>query len=255
MAEALFVREGDRYTPTERARGPWDPRALHGGPPAALLAVLIEGTEPAMPLRRLTVEFLRPVPLSPLTARITLVRPGRRVSLVEGSLRAEETEVVRAVGLRLRSASLDVENGTRRAPPDFPERGHFAPPFGDWTAFHTDGVELRPVGEPFSGPGRGTAWIRLRLPIVEGEEPTPAARAVAAADFGNGISPALDPREHLFINPDLTVHLDRRPDGEWVCLEATTRIQPDGVGLAESALFDHRGPIGRSLQTLLVDRR
>jgi hypothetical protein len=30
---------------------------------------------------------------------------------------------------------------------------------------------------------------------------------------------------------------------------------PDGVGLAESALEDERGPIGRALQSLVVDAR
>ena len=59
----------------------------------------------------------------------------------------------------------------------------------------------------------------------------------------------------LFLNPDLTVLLHRLPVGEWVCLDAVTRLGPDGVGLAESLLFDEQGPIGRSAQTLLVERR
>jgi hypothetical protein len=39
MTDALFERlDADRYLPTEFARGPWSPEALHGGPVAALLA-------------------------------------------------------------------------------------------------------------------------------------------------------------------------------------------------------------------------
>jgi hypothetical protein len=58
----------------------------------------------------------------------------------------------------------------------------------------------------------------------------------------------------VFINPDLTIYLHRRPAGEWVCLEAITYAQPHGIGMAESRLWDERGPIGRSVQSLLLDR-
>ena len=45
------------------------------------------------------------------------------------------------------------------------------------------------------------------------------------------------------------------PAGEWVCLDAITIPEPTGVGLADTALRDERGPIGRALQTLLVRER
>jgi hypothetical protein len=88
---------------------------------------------------------------------------------------------------------------------------------------------------------------------VAGEEPSALQRVMAAADSGNGVSAALDWREHLFINTDLSVHLLRPPQGEWVCLEAQTLIGP--VGLADTALWDERGRIGRAAQTLLVRPR
>ncbi len=72
---------------------------------------------------------------------------------------------------------------------------------------------------------------------------------------GNGVSATLDWRRFLFINVDLTVHLHRLPAGEWVCLDAVTLPQPDGVGFADTALFDERGPLGRAAQTLLVAAR
>jgi hypothetical protein len=52
----------------------------------------------------------------------------------------------------------------------------------------------------------------------------------------------------------LTIYLHRYPEGEWVCLDAATYVGPQGTGLAESRLFDARGPIGRSVQSLLIDR-
>lgn len=78
---------------------------------------------------------------------------------------------------------------------------------------------------------------------------------MAAADFGNGVSKWFDMDEALFLNPDLTVNLHRLPVGEWVCIDAVTRLGTEGVGLAESLLFDEEGPIGRATQSLLVEGR
>jgi hypothetical protein len=81
------------------------------------------------------------------------------------------------------------------------------------------------------------------------------ARALVAADFGNGVSRVLDFESHLFVNTDLTVHLHREPAGEWVLLDARTRVEEAGTGLAWSALSDERGPIGIAAQSLFVAAR
>jgi len=104
-----------------------------------------------------------------------------------------------------------------------------------------------------TGPAAG--WLRFGGELVEGEAPTPLQRAVTAADFGNGLSGILDFNTHLYINPDLTVYLHRYPTGEWVGLDSVTWAHPHGVGLAESLLWDQEGPIGRSLQSLVVGKR
>ena len=115
-------------------------------------------------------------------------------------------------------------------------------------------MELRVVAGTFADVGEATIWFRLAVPLVAGETPSPLQRVAAAADFGNGVSAALERGKYLFINPDLSVFLHRYPVGEWVALEAQTFAEAHGVGLAESALYDERGRIGRSLQSLLVDR-
>jgi hypothetical protein len=97
--------------------------------------------------------------------------------------------------------------------------------------------------------------MRMKVPLVDGEAPSPLQRVLAAADSGNGVSNVLDFSQHVFINADLTVHLIRYPAGEWVCLDATTSIDPDGIGLADTALFDERGRIGRAAQSLFVAPR
>jgi len=105
------------------------------------------------------------------------------------------------------------------------------------------------------GEGPSLGWFRLARPLVDGEEATPLQRVAAAADFGNGISSTLNFDEHLFINTDLTLHLVREPVGDWVLLDARTSIDPLGVGLASSRLYDGGGEIGLAAQTLYVDRR
>jgi hypothetical protein len=80
-------------------------------------------------------------------------------------------------------------------------------------------------------------------------------RAAAMADFGNGVSAVLPWDTHRFINPDLTLTLLRQPAGEWLCLDAVTYPGPDGIGLAESAVSDRDGLVGRATQSLLLESR
>jgi len=81
MAESVFLTDGDRYTPTAHARGPWDPGALHGGAPAALMAAVFEHmpSSAQLSIARLSFEFVRPIPFLPLTLSTRVVRSGRRV--------------------------------------------------------------------------------------------------------------------------------------------------------------------------------
>ena len=95
--------------------------------------------------------------------------------------------------------------------------------------------------------------MRLRVPLVLGETPSPAQRVLAVADSGSGIGAAFDPALFVpFINADLTVALHRFPDGEWIGLDAATALEPHGIGLTRTGLYDVRGPIGEGLQGLVI---
>jgi hypothetical protein len=259
--EALFTPDGGGFLPGELARGPWSPEALHGGPVAALAVRAAECCEPdgGLQLVRLTLELLRPVPLSHLSVGARLVRPGRRVQLVDVTIEAGGVAVALARGLRMRVAPPPGAQAAAAPPTDEPrplppERGVVVDPLrADYRAFHNGAVEIRFVDGQFDVPGPATAWFRLRYPVVPGEEPSPWQRAAAAADFGNGISAQFPFGSAMFINPDLTVELVRPPEGPWVGLEARTRFGSPGIGWAESALWDAHGRIGRSTQTLLVE--
>jgi hypothetical protein len=254
----VFVRDGEGFDATELGRGPWDPRALHGGAPAALLADAFERCEPQPDLliARITYEFVRPVPIGPLDVNARVTRPGRRVMLLDGAIRdGDGTEVARARALRIRTSEVgDPPSGPHPFPG--PEAGRA----NDWDdggppAFATHALEIRFVEGGFLDRGPATAWFRLRLPIIAGEPITPLQRVAAAGDFGNGIANVLPWNEYTFINPDLTLYLEREPRGEWIGLQSVTRVVHDGVGVAESLLWDLEGRIGSATQALLVGRR
>jgi hypothetical protein len=253
---ALFEIDGDVAVPSELTRGPWDPGAMHGGPPAALLARSIERCDPgpATFLARLTVELLRPVPIRPLTVSARSLRPGKMVHWIESILRADDVEVARAVGLRLRTVtgSIVASPPLDAFPP--PERGteidldpQLLRGVGYWNA-----NEIRMVTGTFGGAGPGGAWLRLTVPVVAGEETTSAQRVAAAADFASGVGNPVDMTVGGAINADLTVAMHRPLRGVWVGLEARAWADAQGTGMAESVIHDLDGTVGRSLQSLLV---
>lgn len=264
MADSLFARDADAIVPSVLARGPWSADALHGGPVAALLAGLAEQLPQAGPMQpvRLTVDLRRPVPLLPLTAEARVLRPGRKVQLVESSLWHAGQELARATLLSIRREPVPLPEqhaGSRSLAPPGPDTAQAsASATPDWSggavAFHSHGVEHRIVRGSWARPGPCTDWIRLRVPVLDGDEPTPLQRVAVAADFANGISGALPFGEWRFINPDLTLHLQRLPRGAWVCVDAQTWLESEGIGLAECTLYDEQGRLGHGLQSLLLER-
>jgi hypothetical protein len=254
----VFERSDGRFVATDLGRGPWDPGALHGGAPAALLIREFERLPSAdgLLLSRVTYEFMRPVPVGPLDVHAEIVRPGRRVALLEGSIAASGVEVVRARALQVQPADAGTAGAENTPPPPGPEHGgprELRAPHRPM--FAPDAIEIRFVAGAFGG-GPATAWFRLVSPIVAGEQPSPLQRLAAAGDFGNGISATLSWDDYLFINPDLTLYVEREPVGEWICLESRTRIAGGGgIGIAESVLFDQRGRVGRATQALLIAPR
>ncbi|HTA36712.1 MAG TPA: thioesterase family protein [Solirubrobacteraceae bacterium] len=264
MSESIFIADGDRFVPTEHARGPWDPRALHGGAPAALITAAFERLQPGaeLPIGRLSFELLRPVPMAPLTLQTRIVRAGRRVQELAAELLADGETIARAAALRVQavpdeaaSAAAPVAELSRPMPPvaDFAPLD-FALDGSSQASFAATAMEMR-AGEDATRLGPARVWMRLRHPLLPREPLTPLARLAATADFGNGISAALPFDRFLFINADLTVHLLRRPVGEWIGLDACTRLLAGGTGVAESVLHDGHGAVGRAFQTLVVQAR
>jgi hypothetical protein len=263
MDESIFLDEAGRFMPTEHARGPWDPQALHGGAVAALMSEAFRRTEPGaeLTIARLGFELLRPVPFAALELSVSVLRPGRRVQELAGEIRAGGELICRASALRVQpvpvglpAAAGDRGRGSAMPGPREGEPVRFALGGGEGASFAASAMEMRWLDDPWAlGPAR--VWMRLRHPLLVGEQPSALARLAATADFGNGVSAVLPFERFIFINADLSIHLEREPRGEWIGLDARTLLHEGGSGLAESVLHDEDGVVGRAFQTLVVQPR
>jgi hypothetical protein len=260
VPDSFYEPDGERFAATELTRGPWDPDAQHAGPPAALLGRQLERLPEAdeFQLARLTFEILGPVPIGTVALDARVGRSGRRVQMVEAELAVDGQARMLVRGWRLRKTELAlppaaiVEDPAPPSPEQASGGGFF--PTGQEHGYHT-GMEARFLEGGFGETGPARVWLRMRYPLLAGEDPTPLQRTLIAADIGNGISSALDFRRWVFINVDLTVQLERLPAGEWICVDAVTRPHPNAIGSSDSVLFDGEGRIGRALQTLIFSER
>jgi len=262
--QAVFTRRGsDTWHPTVLSRGPWDPRAQHGGAPCGLLVHLAEEAmgEPGWQLGRITVELVRPVPVAPLRSEVEK-QASRATTRVSIALFDGATLVARAHALMLRQQAMTLPAdlpGWAPArllplPGDCSERLRI-PDLPEGVSFYASAVETRNAqGDP-SKPGGGAAWFRMSVPFVDDKPASPAMRAAAAADFGNGLSWVLPARRYVFANADLSLHLHRLPMGEWIGLQSQTQADAGGAGLTQSLLFDEQGSIGVAVQTLVLRER
>jgi Thioesterase-like superfamily len=245
--------------PSASARGPWSARHQHGGPPAALLARAFARHAAAEgQIARLTFDFLRPVPLAPLTIATRVVRAGAKVQRLAGTVLGEDgTAVIEATCLVMRVTpyriAVPLEAPAAPAPPA--GSAPFELPLMSGDEGYHRAVEWR-IAKGTWGRGPVAAWLRLRVPLVAGETPTPPIESlVACADSASGVAVSVDPARATFVNADLTIALQRAPTGEWMCLDAATTGEAPGIGLTRALLWDTAGPIGRSLQTLLLEPR
>lgn len=250
------------FEATFSTTGPWFADAQHMGPPSGLLVRALErvtpsreGAPPAM-IARVTVEVLGAVPAGPVEVRAGVERAGRTIEMLQATMSAGGRDVLRARAWRLaRGDTVDRATGTAPALPG-PETATVRTdrPEG-WLPGFMDAIEWAWLDGWLAEPGPGRAWIRQRVPLVDGERPSPLQRLVLAADSANGLAAPLDVREWLFVNTELTVHLHRDPVGESFGLDAATVVGPHGVGTVSATLFDSDGHVGRITQALTIRPR
>jgi hypothetical protein len=255
MPDAFFLPDTDGFLPQVHATGPWSAEFLHGGPPCALV---MRGFERALPddfqLARVSFELLRPVGFARLTLKTEVEAEGTNVRRGAAVLEADGKPLIRAQAVAFRKQPIDVDL-PQETPPPLP--GTLAPYvfpfFGSPVGYHT-AMEAR-FARGKLGESPVAVWLRMKVPLLPDEKPSPFVRTVVAADAGNGVAQVVDFKTFTFINADLTLSLLRRPKGEWICLEAHTMVTKDGMGFTDTRLWDEKGPFGRGGQGLLVRPR
>jgi Acyl-CoA thioesterase C-terminal domain/Acyl-CoA thioesterase N-terminal domain len=252
--------DDDTFEATPLTRGPWDEGAQHAGPPSALAGWAIDhrpGARADLRVARISLDIMRPVPIGRLRVSTEVTHAGRNIETVTATVvdTTADRPVMRAGAVLVRVGEPVVPSHREAA--TIPSPVAFEATLTEFRfamGYHR-GMETRYVKGSFAQPGPATVWFRMARPLIAGEPVDPLSRVLIAADSGNGVSMVLDPRAYVFINPELTVHLHRQPVGEWVGLDAVTSIDPVGIGLADTALHDADGPIGRGSQSLFVAPR
>ncbi|RBY92116.1 thioesterase family protein [Blastococcus sp. TBT05-19] len=259
LPAALYVPEEDGFTATALTIGPWDVGLQHAGPPAALLlreAERASGIEGGQTVR-LAYDIFAPVPVGPVRLRSTIVRPGRRIELVETVLDAGDGRpLMRLSAWRMRTREGGETTAQEHPAPLGPEesRPETAAFFTTEVAYHR-ALDWRFVEGSFNAPGAATAWTRPACELVAGEPMSPLQHLLVMTDAASGISAELDWTRATFANVDLVVALHRPPAAGWLGMAATTVLGGAGAAQCTAVLFDAEGPIGRSSQSLFVEPR
>lgn len=245
------------FLATEHTIGPWSETHQHGGPPCALVGrAIAREAGPNHSLGRVTFELERPAPVG-LVRVAARTLSGKRARRIEAILTdADDRVLVRAAAVCIERRPLELSSvpapTARLPPPESAPRFEF-PFFPTEIGYHTS-VDVRIVRGQV-GSGAAAAFMRPLVALVGGEEPSPLERLLTVVDSASGVSRALDPHAFTFVNPDLTVALSRAPEGEWFGLDARTTPDVSGMGSCHAALHDRDGPIGHSLQTLVLEPR
>lgn len=263
LPASAFVPAGEgRWRATALTRGPWHPDHQHAGPPIALVGRAVAQAAAAQGLThvaRLTANLLRPVPIAEIEISVREDYAGRNAAHYSAVLSSGGKEVARFTALVQRETDLALPEGLPNHPLPRPPRSPEDSPPGRFPFLRDEIgypslVETRVAyGKIFDGPC--AVWFRLRHPLLAGETPGPIERVAVAADSANGISAILDFRRYAFVNCDLTINLLRRPEGEWVLIEAASFFGPVSGGLAEARIYDAGGLVGRATQSLALRRK
>jgi acyl-CoA thioesterase len=260
MLEAYFVRVGPhRFRPTEFTSGAWSQDEQHVSPMTGLMVHELDrfvtdraarrGPDPLL-LSRITYDVLGVAALADFDVHVEVVRPGRTIELLEAVATCAGRPAVRARAWRLsRQDTAEVAGGYPEPlplPDGFPSR----PLSSVWPGGYIASLDVRPVGEP--RPGRATVWIHTDVHLVADEPVSALARYITLVDTANGIAVRQSPTTWMFPSIDLSIHLYRQPEHDWVGLDTTVVFGPDGQGLTSTELHDLSGPVGRAEQILTV---
>ncbi|MGI9368605.1 MAG: thioesterase family protein [Ruegeria sp.] len=244
------------FVGNDPVRGPWSADHCHAGPVTGLIAraAEIEVGEDKM-LNRLTVDVLRPLPLTGLRVAAETVRHTKTLATTRVTVHdLDDTLCATATTMHLVRKDLGPVPNVKITGPDLNDAVEGSFPIRRWEhglpAFSNFVEIVYPKGEKH-GSGPKTIWMRTP-PLLDFEDPSPVQSLCPLADCGNGISWNAPPTDMGFMNTDLSVHIHREPVSEWLASESVSHWHSNGIGMSQSVLYDTQGPVGTALQTLVL---
>jgi hypothetical protein len=256
---AIFTREGNLFRATEAAGGPWSPDMLQGSATTALMVREVErlAVTSGFAVRRLTFDLWRPAGLRAFGVETEMPRDGRKAKTIQVRLLDGEVDIGRCTALLTAQGSESpVDPFSKNAGGDAaPETGTPPPAFAQKWSRYFQNVSVRLIEGALERPGPAAAWMRLDVPMVEGEANTPLLQAVQAADFSSGVGQIVDMRQWTFINPEISLYFFRAPEGEWILIRSRTRVGANGAGLTTATLSDRQGPFAEVMQAMTFEKR
>jgi hypothetical protein len=256
---AIFMPEDKLFRATEHAGGPWSPEMLQGSATTALMAREVERLAVAsgFAVRRLTFDLWRPAGLRAFANQTEMLRDGRKAKTLQVRLMDGAVEIGRCTALLTAQAGESpvdpfAQAVIAAAPP---ETGTPPPDFAQQWSRYFQNVSVRLIEGALERPGPAAAWMRLDVPLVEGEANTPLIQAVQAADFSSGVAQIVDMRQWTFINPEISLYLFRAPEDQWILIRSRTCVGANGAGLTMATLSDRQGPFAEVMQAMTFERR
>jgi hypothetical protein len=261
MDELVFFRRTpDGFEPTPIAAGLWSSDTIHGVAASGLLAKAMEeelGATDLIPARY-HVDLFRPARMTTTHVRVSVVRRGPRIALVDAELvqgdGAAEVVCSRASATFLRAT--EPTTGTVWGNPDRPDAPplELAPetdePHVPW--FLSDAGWSQSFAD-HQNSGRHATW-QTALPTVAGEKMTPFQAVAAIADatsmVANWGAAGIE-----YINTDISVAISRLPTGVQVGLRALDHVAHDGLAVGITEIFDRDGVLGTATITALANTR
>lgn len=257
LTKNIFTRTETGWIPGDYCMGPFG--GMHGGTVSGVLTgeleLMARDAGHGIPISA-TSYLLRPAPASAFETKPTAVREGARVAVYENELWANGKLQAKASMCFLKALPGDTPlpdlpdgiRGTRLSDPACVPTSLPTWSFGRelTSELFLAGLDMR-VGED------GCAWFKANTSLLD--QPTPFATTMSLADFGTMVSvinTGVRPKLGGWPNADLSLHLSRMPEGDWIGVLPKSDWGTDGRGVTETEIHDLYGQIGRATQTAVL---
>lgn len=263
----FFHQDNDVFTPQAAAGSPWSETMQHGGPVNAIITMSVEAIaeDCGMNVARLTIDILKPVPMKSVKIKSRFIRKGGKMAVVDTFLTLEGSDEPvasgRAVLLKAQSgqnpvfdvlAPLPESRETIAKEPWIPKEMATGLPPGlhNLIRFHPSTNKERPI-----------FWVNGDADMLQNRPMTSLEQCTTTADMTTVLAARMrvlqegvaSPAAMALMNTNTTIHFSRLPVGEWFGFTDQFIQVSDGYGLAECAIYDEQGCIGRVVQNLIVN--